>query len=337
MTRRVNRVWGLAAGRPVRQPTRVTSLFDVQINGFAGVDFQDPGVSSDEVARAVRALAGHQTLRFFVTFITDGRERLLEKVRHFEGIRAGDGAVAESVCGYHIEGPWLSPEAGYCGAHDPKKMRDPDPRELEALQDAANGNIRLVTLAPERGGSAAFIRAAREMGIRISLGHTDASGAKIDEAVAAGAEFCTHLGNGVPLQMARHDNVVQRLLARDELTAFLIPDGIHLPPFALQNLFRAKPPGRALFTTDAVAAAGAPPGRHRSGEHEVDVGDDGAVRLPSGQLAGSALTPDRGLENVMLWLGIDVAMARRLWSVEAAARFGIELPELPGALGHNEP
>lgn len=311
----------------------MTSLFDVQINGFAGVDFQDGGVSATEVAGAVRALARHQTLRFFVTFITDDLGPLMEKVGHFEAIRRADPEVAASVCGYHLEGPWLSPEPGYCGAHDPSKMRAPDAGELEALQVAAGGNIRLVTLAPEWEGSAAFIRAARAMGIRVSLGHTDASMAQIEGAIAAGAEFCTHLGNGVPLDMARHDNVAQRLLARDELTAFLIPDGIHLPPFALQNFFRAKPPGRALFTTDAVSAAGSPPGRHRSGSIEVDVGPDGAVRLPSGQLAGSALTPDRGLENVMAWLGLDATMARRLWSVDVAARFGIELPELPSPRG----
>jgi len=310
------------------QRARVTSLFDVQINGFAGVDFHDPRVAADDVARAVRALAAHQTLRFFVTFVTDGREALLEKIRHFEEIRAADAPVGEAVCGYHLEGPWLSAVAGYRGAHDPAKMRPPDTRELEAMQAAAHGNIRLVTLAPELEGSVELIRAARSMGIHISLGHTDANVEQIDRAIAAGAEFCTHLGNAVPLQMARHDNVVQRLLARDELTAFLIPDGIHLPPFVLKNFFRAKPSGRAVFTTDAVAAAGAGPGRHRSGGIEVEVGPDGVVRLPSGLLAGSALTPDQGLGNVMRWLGLDAGLARRLWSTEVASRFGIALPEI---------
>lgn len=310
----------------------MTSLFDVQINGFAGVDFHDPAVSVDEVAHAVRALARHQTLRFFVTFITDHREALIDKVRHFEEMRAADRTVGEAVCGYHLEGPWLSAVAGYRGAHDPAKMRSPGTRELEALQAAAHGNIRLVTLAPELEGSIEFIRAARSMGIHISLGHTDANVGQIDRAIAAGAEFCTHLGNAVPLQLARNDNVVQRLLARDELTAFLIPDGVHLPPFVLKNFFRAKPAGRAVFTTDAVAAAGAGPGRHRSGGVEVEVGADGVVRLPSGMLAGSALTPDQGLENVMRWLGLDAGLARRLWSTEIASRFGIALPELAQCL-----
>ena len=93
--------------------------------------------------------------------------------------------------------------------------------------------------------------------MRISLGHTNATESHIDEAIRAGATLCTHLGNGCPAQLHRHDNIIQRLLARDELTACLIPDGIHLPPNVLRNLFRAKPPGKVILTSDAMAAAAA--------------------------------------------------------------------------------
>ena len=188
--------------------------------------------------------------------------------------------------------------------------------------------MRLVTLAPEWPGSDEFIAEVVREKVVVSLGHTDASEAQIDAAIRAGATLITHLGNGVPQTLHRHDNVVQRLLARDELTACLIPDGIHLPPFVLRNFFRAKPPGRAIFTTDAMAAAGAPPGRYTIGASEVE-SRDGVVRVPGKpNFAGSSLTPDRGVANAAAWLGLSFADARALFSTTAARLFAINLPPL---------
>lgn len=305
------------------------SLFDIQINGFAGTDFQAADFSPSAVRRAVDGLAKHQTLRFFPTFITDSLERLEAKFARFENIRKNDAIVREAACGYHLEGPWLSPVLGFCGAHNPKYMGPPDYAAFQRLQAAAGGNIKLLTVAPEWAGSAEFIRRVTADGVAVSLGHTNADDATIDAAIAAGARFCTHLGNGVPAMMHRHDNVMQRLLARDELTAFFIPDGIHLPPAVLKNFFRAKPQGRVLFTTDCMAAAGAPNGSYRIGEIEVCVGDDRVVRQPGGQgFAGSALTPDEGVANMERWLGVDAARARALFSTDVAEAFGVSLPQI---------
>jgi len=305
------------------------SLFDIQVNGFAGVDFQAPGLGGAEVRRAVDALARHETLRFFPTFITDSIGGLEAKLANFEAIRAADPVVAEAACGYHVEGPWLSPQAGYHGAHHPGHMGPPDLAAFDRWQKAAGGNIKLITLAPEWEGSAVFIREVVARGVAVSLGHTEADDAAIDAAIEAGARFCTHLGNGVPENLHRHDNVTQRLLARDELTAFFIPDGIHLPPAVLRNFFRAKPPGRALFTTDCMAAAGAPPGVYRLGEHELVVGADRVVRPSHGRgFAGSALTPDEGVAQAARWLGLDISEARRLFSTDVGQAFGLPLPFL---------
>ncbi len=307
----------------------IASLIDIQVNGFAGVDFQQPRLSAIELRRAVDALAAHETRRFFATLLTDGVDALCAKLANLERLRAADPAVAEAMCGYHLEGPWLSPEPGFRGAHDAQHMGPPDRAAFDRLQAAANGNLRLLTMAPEWSGSAAFIRHVTASGVAVSLGHTNASDADIDAAVAAGARYCTHLGNGVPAVLPRHDNVIQRLLARDELTAFFIPDGVHLPPPVLRNFFRAKPAGQALFTTDCVAAAGAPPGRYRVGALEVEVGADRVVRLPgSPYLAGSALCPDEGVRNVGRWLGLDATAARACCSTRVAERFGILLPDL---------
>ena len=304
-----------------------TSLFDIQINGFGGVDFQNPDLSVADARKAVDGMADHQTMRFFLTLITDGIDSLCAKLKNIERIRAQDPTVREAVCGYHIEGPWLSPEPGYRGAHDPQLMGPPSAAAFERMQKAAGGNIRLVTLAPELAGSAEVIGHMVREGVQVSLGHTNASETGIDAAIEAGARFCTHLGNGVPLEMHRHNNVTQRLLARDELIAFFIPDGIHLPPCVLKNFVRAKPRGKAFFTTDCMAAAGAPPGRYRLAHHELEVGEDRVVRAPDALgFAGSALSPDEGVRNVCRWLGMEETEARSLFSTSIADAFGLVLP-----------
>lgn len=310
------------------------SLFDIQVNGFAGVDFQKPGLSAAEMRQAVDGLAAHQTERFFATLITDSLDALEQKFENLERLRAADHSVGEAVCGYHLEGPWLSPDPGYHGAHEARYMILPEVRGFERLQRAAGGNIRLVTLAPELPGSAELIRAVVASGAEVSLGHTQAEDADINAAIEAGARFCTHLGNGVPLQLHRHDNVVQRLLARDELIAFFIPDGIHLPPWVLKNFFHAKPAGKALFATDCMAAAGASPGHYTLGKLTLEVGDDRVVRQPGRMnFAGSALCPDEGVRNLKKWLGLEAAVARPLFSTAIANLFQIQLP----ILAYDEP
>ena len=310
-----------------------TSLFDIQVNGFAGVDFQQPDLTGTDLRRAVAGLAAHETRRFFATLITDDVAALAGKFANLERLRAADAAVAAAVCGYHLEGPWLSPEPGYRGAHESRHMGAPDLRVFERLQAAAGGNIRLVTLAPEWPGSGDFIRAVVGMGVQVSLGHTNASESEITAAIAAGARFCTHLGNGVPAELPRHDNVMQRLLARDELIAFFIPDGIHLPSAVLKNFFRAKPAGKVMFTTDCMAAAGAPAGRYPLGNLFMEVGGDRIVRQPGkSNFAGSALCPDEGVKNLQRWLGLDAENARPLFSTAIADVFQIKLPAIPESL-----
>jgi N-acetylglucosamine-6-phosphate deacetylase len=234
--------------------------------------------------------------------------------------------VAAVVRGYHLEGPWISTEPGYPGAHPVELASPPTLSDYRRLRDAAEGALKLITLAPEVEGCLSIIEAAAADGVRVALGHTNASNEVIELAIRAGATLATHLGNGVPSHLHRHDNIIQRLLARDELIACFIPDGIHLPPFVLKNLVRAKPAGRVFFTTDAMAAAGGPSGRYTIGPHEVDVGEDGIVHLPGDtRFAGSSLTLDRGVRNIMRWLDLDTAAAIDLCSTAPARHFGIDL------------
>lgn len=304
-------------------------LFDFQVNGFGGVDFQRDNLTSTEFAHAVAALRQHGTSGIFATLITDEIDALCRRFAALEKLCATVPSAGAAILGYHLEGPWLSPTPGYRGAHPAGPMRAPTFADYERLQAAAHGRLRLITLAPEWPGSAEFIAAVTQQGVHVSLGHTNASEAEIDAAIRAGARFCTHLGNGCPLELPRHDNIVQRLLARDELTACFIPDGIHLPKGVLKNFVRAKPNGRVLFTTDAMAGAGAPPGRYTIGPHLITVGADGVARQPGEKnFAGSTLTPDVGVRHIADWLNLTPEAAYHLWSTAPAAAFGITLPAL---------
>ena len=303
-------------------PTPISGLFDLQVNGFGGVDFQSASEPQALHTACLRLLECGME-RILATFITDSIEALASKLRTFEACRKQDPLLARCVVGYHLEGPYLSAETGYRGAHPAQCMKDPDWAEFEALQDAAGGLVRLVTIAPERPGSGTFIEKAVRSGVRIALGHTSAEDAAIDAAIASGATLCTHLGNGCPELLPRHHNVIQRLLARDELIACLIPDGIHLPPSVLRNLYRAKPPGKVILTTDAMSAAGAGPGRYQLGNLELEVGPDQVVRVPGApNFAGSALRLDEGVRKAARWLGISEDQARLMASEVPALALG---------------
>ena len=278
--------------------------FDLQVNGFAGVDFQDAAMTREALRLAVGSLSRHRTGGVLLTLITDRIEAMERKLTRIEEFRAADPVLASIIAGYHLEGPHLSTHPGYHGAHPPGLMCAPDIAAFDRMQAAANGNIRLVTLAPELPGAADYIEHLGSIGVRSAIGHSNASDEQIDSAIRAGLTLCTHLGNGVPMELHRHDNIIQRLLARDELTAVFIADGLHVPPHVLRNFVRAKPREKVLFTTDCMAAAGAGPGRFRIGRLEIEVGEDGVVREPGKpNFAGSSLTMDRAAENVAAWLG----------------------------------
>jgi len=282
----------------------VKGLFDIQVNGYAGVDFQRP-ITIDELHHACVTLNNHGVSHILATFITDKPGTFESKLKTFETYRKNNPIISKTIVGYHLEGPYLSSEPGYCGAHPAELMKDPSLAEFQKWQSEANGLIRLVTLAPERSGSAEFISEITKNGVRVSIGHTNASEEQIDLSIKAGATFCTHLGNGCPSLLHRHNNIIQRLLARDELIACFIPDGIHLSPFVLKNFYKAKPSKKVLITTDAMAAAGAPAGRYSLGHLEMEVGIDQIVRMPgSNNFAGSALRLTQGIKNCAQWLNI---------------------------------
>jgi N-acetylglucosamine-6-phosphate deacetylase len=219
---------------------------------------------------------------------------------------AADSAVAARVAGIHLEGPSISEQDGYRGAHPLAAVRDPDWGEFQALQDAAEGRIAIVTLAPERPGAIPMIEKLNACGVVVALGHTAADGATLRAAVAAGARLSTHLGNGIAATLARHPNPIWHQAALDYLSASFIADGHHLDRAVLRVLVRAKGAGRVILVSDASPLAGLPPGRY--GDWAVD---------PSGKIVVAG-TPYLAGSNQGLETGINVLMNATDLSLEEA-------------------
>ena len=271
-------------------------LLDLQVNGFGGIDFQQDDISLPELVQAIHGLRAAGCPLFLLTLITDEWPRMLDRLRCFRELRAKSPELQDAIVGWHIEGPFLSSQPGFSGAHNPKAMRDPKPADMEELRRVCGDDPVLLTLAPERLDAIASIERAIPLGIRVSLGHTDASAKRIDQAVKAGATAFTHLGNGCPRDLNRHDNILWRVFETSRIFVSLIPDAIHVDPSLFRLAHRLLGKDRIYYVTDAMSAAGAPPGQYRLGQLTLEVGEDEVVRLPgSANFAGSALSPLDGI------------------------------------------
>ncbi|MGI4945601.1 MAG: N-acetylglucosamine-6-phosphate deacetylase [Janthinobacterium lividum] len=311
-----------------------TGLMDLQVNGYAGVDFNDEAVTADALDHALHAMLKAGVTACLPTVITAPAAVLEAR------LRALDEAVARSrlgplmVPGYHVEGPFLNPAPGFCGCHPAAAMLRPDPGLVERWGVGLQRPILLMTLAAELDGAEALIRWLSARGKVAAIGHSDAGAAVVARAADAGARMSTHLGNGLPGILPKLDNPLMAQLAEDRLAAGFIADGIHLPRPALRAMIRAKGPGRAILVTDAVSAAAAPPGRYGFAGMAIDGDLDGSVRLPGPRtLAGSALTLDRAVRNLVQWGMADLPAAVAMASAAPAALLdptlaahGISLP-----------
>jgi N-acetylglucosamine-6-phosphate deacetylase len=291
---------------------------DLQVNGFAGVDYNRPETPHDEIARSIQTLFSTGVTRFCPTVITGSPAGMEASLRNLAA--AADAlAEGEAIAGFHVEGPHISSEDGPRGAHPRQWVRPPDLDEFRRWQDATGGRIRIVTLAPESPGAMQYIEKITAEGIVAAIGHTQATAAQIADAVSAGATLSTHLGNGAHAVMRRHPNYIWDQMAEDRLMAGFIVDGIHLDDSFLKVALRAKGIERSVLVTDAATPAGAPPGRYHLGEQEVDHTPEGRVVLAgTDRLAGSALRMDRGVANLMRLAGLSLSDAVRLAATNPA-------------------
>jgi N-acetylglucosamine-6-phosphate deacetylase len=326
----------VALGPPGDAPPEVQAgwfspaLFDLQINGCLGRNFTSAALTTDDVRFVVDACRGHGIGGLLPTVITSSFETLAHAFATLARACETDAVVGRAVPGFHLEGPYLSPEDGPRGAHPRQHVRPPDWNEFQRLQDAAGGRIRLVTLAPEVGGAMPFIEKLAAAGVVVAIGHTAATGPQIHDAVRAGARLSTHLGNGCAAMLHRHDNPLWPQLAADNLWASFICDGHHLPHDLVQCLLRLKSPARLVLTCDASPLAGMPPGRYRPWEQDLDVQTDGKVVVAgSPYLGGSGVFTDACVEQLLRWEPPEFNLedALDVASVQPQRLLGLPLPD----------
>jgi N-acetylglucosamine-6-phosphate deacetylase len=267
----------------------VPGLVDLQVNGFAGVDFLS--ADADGYRQAGRALAATGVTAYQPTFISSPPDAY----RHALAVAASleDAPGGPRIAGVHLEGPFLSVE--HCGAHDPAYLRPPDPALVTEL--LAAGPVRSMTIAPELPGALDLIKDLAGRGVVVSLGHSGADNVAAHAGFQAGATTVTHLFNAMRRFGHRDPGLAGAALSRGDVVVQIIVDGVHLAAETTRVVLLAAR-GRVVLVTDAIAAAGAGPGRHQLGDREVDVAGAEA-RLPDGTLAGSVLTMDAALRNVV--------------------------------------
>jgi N-acetylglucosamine-6-phosphate deacetylase len=301
----------------------VPGFVDLQVNGFAGVDYNDPHSSHEAIARSIRTMFSTGVARFFPTVITGSEERITGALRNLraskEEMHRSAMPEAQALEAFHVEGPHISPETGPRGAHPLEHIRPPDVEEFRRWQDAADGHVRLVTVSPEWDQTPSYVRELVRSGVVASVGHTKADRDQIRAAVDAGATMSTHLGNAAHPILPKTQNYIWEQLAEDRLTASFIVDGIHIPGSFFRAAVRAKGVERAVLVTDAVMPAMCAPGPYKLGQVEVELHENGSVTLVgSDRLAGSALRMDHAIGNSVRLGGISLREALAMATVNPA-------------------
>jgi N-acetylglucosamine-6-phosphate deacetylase len=294
--------------------TAAAAFFDLQVNGYAGIDFNQDGLDAGELHRACERLEEDGVSGLLATIITDDLDAMCRRLSRLAALRDRDPLATRLIAGIHIEGPFLNERDGYRGAHPRDAIRPADLDSTSRLLDAAGGLTRIVTLAPERDPGLSVTRYLASRGVLVSAGHTDAATDELRAAIDAGLSMFTHVGNGCPMQLDRHDNIIQRALAlADQLWLCFIADGAHIPFDTLRNYLRLAREDRTIIVTDAIAPAGLGPGRYSFGRWDLVVGKDMVPRAPDrSHLVGSGITMKQSAENLQRQVGLPELVVRKL-------------------------
>lgn len=301
-------------------------LIDNQMNGFAGVSFCFGGgeLNQEGILKATRELWKKGVTTYLPTLTTNSKEVLL---RNFAVLASSgnDDALHGSIAGYHLEGPYISPEDGYRGAHPLKYVHTPDWKEFMEFYEASGRNILTITVAPELEGAMEFIRKCTAMGITVAIAHHNASKVIVDEAVASGAKIATHLGNGCANMINRHNNPLWPQLANNQLMASIICDGFHLRDEEIAVFYKVKGPEKTIITSDVTGFAGLPPGNYKNEEGEtIELTKEGMLRYPAQNvLYGSASPISKGVTHIMKVTGCTLGEAIQMASANPAKLYGL--------------
>jgi N-acetylglucosamine-6-phosphate deacetylase len=295
------------------------SFFDVHFHGAAGHDVME--ATPQALEKIGRFIASRGTAAYLATTVTAPMD---DTLRALDGLANEIAKLPEPgrarPLGIHLEGPFLSHEKR--GVHPPEHLLPPSTSTFDRLVDAAHGHVRLITIAPELPGAEELIRHAVSRGVRVSLGHSNATSAETKAGIAAGGSSATHTFNAMRPLDHREPGILGTVLTSDDLYADLICDGVHTTPEIVRLWWRAKGPERAILITDALAAAGMPEGEYFLGGFAVEVKDGRA--MARGVLAGSVLTLDRALANFVQFTGATIDQGLRLITRNPAAMTGLD-------------
>jgi len=287
-------------------------FIDIQSNGYKGINFSSEDLTLDQIRTAIRELVKDGTIAFCPTLVTqsmDGYRRNLSLMA--KAMR--DPECARHILGIHMEGPFISPVEGARGAHPPQFIIKPSIDLFRQFQEWADHKVVLLTLAPEVEGAMPLIRYAAEQGTVVSLGHHFADNTVLEQAVQAGAKACTHLGNGIPSMIHRHQNQLWRQLVCDDLTGIFITDGHHLPADFIKVAYRCKTRDNFIVVSDQSHLAGLPPGTYDFGGKKVVLAPTGRISLSdTPYLAGSSATMLQCMNHLA---SLGILSETELWQV----------------------
>jgi len=297
----------------------VPGFIDIHIHGGAGHDVME--AESSTLAAIETAMARTGVTSYLPTTVTASEDRLLRALDHLGRAVAKNESHKNGAVplGIHLEGPFISHAKR--GVHPPENLVQPSPHLLDKFWQASGGGIRMMTIAPEIPGAVATINHAKQLGVACSLGHSDATYQEAVQGIAAGATHATHTFNAMRAFDHREPGILGAVLTEKGITADIIADGVHVAPAALQLFLMAKGPERAILITDAISATGMPDGRYRLGTLDVDVKGDRCEH--QGKLAGSVLTLDRAVRNVMSFTAWELQQVIRMATLNPARLLGI--------------
>ncbi len=291
-----------------------SGFVDLQVNGYADVDFNADQLPAERVAAVCGRLKSEGVGGILATVITADLESMCRRLANICRVRESNAAIADMIWGIHIEGPFFNEEAGYIGAHPRNCARPADLDFMQRLLEAAGGLTRIVTLAPERDPENRVTKFLVGQGIRIAAGHCNPSLAQLRASIDVGLSLFTHLGNGCPGLLPRHDNIIQRVLnLAGRLHIGFIADGVHVPFVALANYLKCCGIERAFVVTDAICGAGLGPGEYSLGARKVVIDENLATwSADRTHLVGSAGTMQRSEENLRTALGLNERQIQQL-------------------------
>ena len=319
----ITQIKPLRSGTSLPEVYVAPGLIDIQVNGYMGVDFSDQELTPELMLEATQALWKEGVTTYLPTLITRDQERLEKSFSLLAG-SLSDDLMLMSIPGFHLEGPYISPVKGYRGAHPEQYIRLPDWEEFSALQEAAQGRIKLITVAPEMEGAIPFIGLCNEKGVVVSLGHHNGTADIINQAVEAGASLCTHLGNGCANEINRHHNPLWPQLANDGLSISIIADGSHLTKEEVRSFYKVKGAEKTILVSDALSFAGLPLGEYEKDGHRYLLTEE-VVKYPEENVLAGAVQPvSKCVSNIMEFTNCDLKDAIRMASENPARLMGLD-------------